>query len=304
MSPRRRADGASATASASTWGALDILVNNVGTNIRKPSLAFTDDEYRTVLDTNLTSAWELTRLLQPSLKASGRAAIVNIGSVAGMRAVGSGAVYAMSKAALAHLTRYLACEWARDGIRVNMVAPWYTRTPLAGPVLGQPDVLAAIVDKTPMGRVARAGRDRRDGRVPVPARRVVRHRAGDCRRRRLLGVRRAVAGLKSSSSFVLLRVEPLEHQRRRCPAEQIGREVQPEVAPGQQPHDGRAHRNGRIERGARHVAHRERARQHREPNGQAEVGVAAGRLCRGDVEDDVGEREGEQELRGKARVSA
>ena len=72
---------------ASTWGALDILVNNVGTNIRKPSLAFTEDEYRTVLDTNLTSAWELTRLLQPSLKASGRAAIVNIGSVAGMRAV-------------------------------------------------------------------------------------------------------------------------------------------------------------------------------------------------------------------------
>jgi Tropinone reductase 1 len=137
-----------------TWDALDILVNNVGTNIRKPSLAFTEDEYRTVLDTNLTSAWELTRLLQPTLKASSRASIVNIGSVAGMRAVGSGAVYAMSKAALAHLTRYLACEWARDGVRVNMVAPWYTRTPLAGPVLGQPDVLAAIVDKTPMGRVA------------------------------------------------------------------------------------------------------------------------------------------------------
>ena len=133
---------------------LDILVNNVGTNIRKPSLAFTEDEYRTVLDTNLTSAWELTRLLQPALKASARASIVNIGSVAGLRAVGSGAVYAMSKAALAHLTRYLACEWARDGIRVNMVAPWYTQTPLAGPVLGQPDVLAAIVDKTPMGRVA------------------------------------------------------------------------------------------------------------------------------------------------------
>lgn len=138
-----------------SWETIDILVNNVGTNIRKASLAFTEDEYRAVLDTNLTSAWELTRLLQPALKASGHGRIVNIGSVAGLRAVGSGAVYAMSKAALAHLTRYLACEWARDGIRVNMVAPWYTRTPLAGPVLDQPDVLAAIVEKTPMGRVAR-----------------------------------------------------------------------------------------------------------------------------------------------------
>ena len=173
----------------STWDALDILVNNVGTNIRKPSLAFTDDEYRTVLDTNLTSAWELTRLLQPSLKASGRAAIVNIGSVAGMRAVGSGAVYAMSKAALAHLTRYLACEWARDGIRVNMVAPWYTRTPLAGPVLGQPDVLAAIVDKTPMGRVAEPEEIAAVVAFLCLPAASVRHRAGNCGRRRLLGVR-------------------------------------------------------------------------------------------------------------------
>ena len=107
-----------------------------------------------MLDTNLTSAWELTRLLQPTPQGVRTRAIVNIGSVAGLRAVGSGAVYAMSKAALAHLTRYLSAEWARDGIRVNMVAPWYTRTPLAGPVLDQPDVLAAIVDKTPMGRVA------------------------------------------------------------------------------------------------------------------------------------------------------
>jgi tropinone reductase I len=137
-----------------TWPALEILVNNVGTNIRKPSLAVSEAEYRTVLETNLTSAWDLTRMLHPRLKAAGRASIVNIGSVAGLRSVGSGAVYAMSKAALAHLTRYLAAEWADDGLRVNLVAPWYTRTPLAAPVLDQDDVLAAIVERTPLRRVA------------------------------------------------------------------------------------------------------------------------------------------------------
>jgi Tropinone reductase 1 len=107
-----------------------------------------------VFETNLTSAWDLSRALQPRLAASGHASLVNIGSVAGMRSVGSGAAYAMSKAALAHLTRYLSVEWAPDRIRVNMVSPWYTRTPLAAPVLDQPDVLQSIVDRTPLGRVA------------------------------------------------------------------------------------------------------------------------------------------------------
>jgi Tropinone reductase 1 len=136
------------------WDQLHILVNNVGTNIRKPTLAYADDEYEAILETNQTSVWAITRLLQPRLAAAGGASIVNVGSVAGARSVGSGAVYAMTKAAIAQLTRYLACEWAADGIRVNLVAPWYTRTPLAAPVLDQPDVLAGIEQRTPLGRVA------------------------------------------------------------------------------------------------------------------------------------------------------
>jgi Tropinone reductase 1 len=136
------------------WTTLDILVNNVGTNIRKPSLAFARDEFDTIVETNMTSVWELTRLLHPRLKASGHASIVNIGSVAGMRVVGSGGVYAITKAAVGHLTRYFAVEWARDGIRVNAVAPWYTNTPLAAPVLQRPEVVAAIVERTPLGRIA------------------------------------------------------------------------------------------------------------------------------------------------------
>ena len=59
----------------------------------------------------------------------------------------------MTKAALAHLTKYLAVEWASDGIRVNLVAPWYIRTPLVEPILSDPSVRARVLSRTPMGRV-------------------------------------------------------------------------------------------------------------------------------------------------------
>ena len=62
--------------------------------------------------------------------------------------------YAAAKAGIAQVARTLALEWARDGIRVNTVAPWYTRTPLVEPVLSRPEVLAAILARTPLGRIA------------------------------------------------------------------------------------------------------------------------------------------------------
>ncbi len=135
------------------WDALEILVNNVGTNVRKPSLEIAEADYRHVLETNVTSAWELSRALHATLAASQRGAIVNISSVAGQVSVGTGAVYAMTKAAIEQLTRYLAVEWARDGIRVNAVAPWYIQTPLVAPVLGDPIARERILDRTPMRRV-------------------------------------------------------------------------------------------------------------------------------------------------------
>jgi Tropinone reductase 1 len=135
------------------WDALEILVNNVGTNVRKPSLEISEADYRLVLETNVTSAWELSRALHARLAASGRGAIVNVSSVAGQVSVGTGAVYAMTKAAIEQLTRYLAVEWARDRIRVNAVAPWYIDTPLVAPVLGDPIARERILARTPMGRV-------------------------------------------------------------------------------------------------------------------------------------------------------
>jgi len=61
----------------------------------------------------------------------------------------------MTKAAMTQMTYNMACEWAKDGIRVNTVAPWYIDTPLARPVLNDPVALKAILDRTPMGRVGR-----------------------------------------------------------------------------------------------------------------------------------------------------
>ena len=90
------------------------------------------DEVRALIDTNVLSTFEMSRLAHPYLAEHGNAAIVNVASVSGLIHVRSGSPYGMTKAAIAQLTRNLACEWAEDGIRVNAVAPWYIRTQRTG----------------------------------------------------------------------------------------------------------------------------------------------------------------------------
>jgi Tropinone reductase 1 len=134
-------------------GRLDILVNNTGTNIRKKTVEYSDEERDLILHTNLISAFSLTRGLYPLLKKSEVPSVVNISSVAGMTHIRTGSVYGMTKAAMNQLTRNLAGEWAADGIRVNSVAPWYINTPLARQVLENRDYRNEVLSRTPMGRV-------------------------------------------------------------------------------------------------------------------------------------------------------
>ncbi len=135
-------------------GPLHVLVHNTGTNVRKPLVEYDDATWERILAINLTSAILLSRDLHPVLRDAHGASVIHVGSVAGQFALPTGVAYAASKAGLAQAARTLALEWARDQIRVNTVAPWYTRTPLAQPILDRPEVLAAIEARTPLGRVA------------------------------------------------------------------------------------------------------------------------------------------------------
>lgn len=137
----------------SALGGLDILVNNAGANVRRRALDYRRGEYASIMELNLEAAFELSRLAHPVLRDAAGASIVNMASVAGLTHLRTGAPYAMSKAAMIQMTRNLACEWAADGIRVNAVAPWYIRTPLAEQVLSDDDYRREVLDRTPMGRV-------------------------------------------------------------------------------------------------------------------------------------------------------
>jgi tropinone reductase I len=132
---------------------VDILVNNVGMNIRKKALDYNAEMFERIVRTNLFSAFELARKCHPLLAAA-HGCIVNISSASGLVHVRSGVVYGMTKAAIVQMTRNLAVEWAADGIRVNAIAPWYVQTPLTESILSDPDFMQQIIARSPLKRIA------------------------------------------------------------------------------------------------------------------------------------------------------
>nr|XP_043635837.1 tropinone reductase homolog At2g29260, chloroplastic-like isoform X2 [Erigeron canadensis] len=109
-------------------GKLYILVNNVGTNIRKPMVELTAEEVSTLMSTNFESVFHICQLAHPFLKASRAGSIVFTSSVSAFVSLKSMTLQGATKGAINQLTKNLACEWAKDGIRSNAVAPWYIKT--------------------------------------------------------------------------------------------------------------------------------------------------------------------------------
>ncbi|KAJ0752942.1 putative oxidoreductase [Helianthus annuus] len=137
-------------------GKLNILINNVGTNIKKPTMEYTAEEYSMIMSTNLESSYHICQLAHPLLKASTLASIVFISSVAGLIHMSSGSIYGATKGAMNQLAKNLACEWANDNIRVNSVAPWYIKTSLVEHVLSDKQFLDKVASRTPLKRPGEA----------------------------------------------------------------------------------------------------------------------------------------------------
>ncbi|PIA40442.1 hypothetical protein AQUCO_02500268v1 [Aquilegia coerulea] len=132
---------------------LTIFVSNVGTNVVKATTEYTANDFSSIMTTNFESCYHLCQLAHPLLQASGNGSIVFISSIAGLTGFIAGTIYAASKGAMNQLTRTLACEWAKDNIRINAIAPGLIRTPLVKEALEQEAMVKEYISRTPLKRI-------------------------------------------------------------------------------------------------------------------------------------------------------
>ena len=165
-----RARGASATAVAldvrdpasvkraiAACEGVDLVINNAGVAQMRPALELSEDDWQSVLDTNLSGAFRVAAAAARAMKAGGRAGVVvNIASVLALRVAKQVAAYVAAKAALVRLTEALALEWAAHGIRVNALAPGYIETELNADFLRSPagEAMAKRIAQRRFGRPA------------------------------------------------------------------------------------------------------------------------------------------------------
>ncbi|HWB52450.1 MAG TPA: glucose 1-dehydrogenase [Stellaceae bacterium] len=144
---------AAVDATVQRYSRLDILVNNAGMSIRKPPETYTVEEWREVIETNLTGAFVLCQAVHPIMERQRGGKIINIGSMMSIFGGAYAAPYSSSKGAIVQLTKSLACAWARDNIQVNAVLPGWIDTELTRDARAQvPGLNERVLARTPAKR--------------------------------------------------------------------------------------------------------------------------------------------------------
>ncbi len=133
-------------------GQIDILVNNAGVNIRGEVVGYSDEDWFTVLNTNLSSAFFCSRAVGRHMLERKQGRVINLASMVGTISMPGRAAYASSKAALQGLTKTLALEWAPHGITVNAICPGPFATEMNMPLINNPEVAASFTSRIPVGR--------------------------------------------------------------------------------------------------------------------------------------------------------
>jgi NAD(P)-dependent dehydrogenase (short-subunit alcohol dehydrogenase family) len=131
---------------------LDILVNNAAASVNRSAWEITTDDWSLIMDTGPKATMFCSQILGGLIRQAGYGKIINLSSTLSMSVIRGASVYAASKAAISHLTRSLATEWAEDGIRVNAIAPTSTATPSRLPNM-TPEKEQALRQRIPLDRL-------------------------------------------------------------------------------------------------------------------------------------------------------
>ncbi len=137
------------------FGKIDILINNAGVNLKKPSEDVTEEDWDRILNTNLKGVFFCAQKVGRQMIKQKSGAIINMASIASRVGITNSVAYCVSKGGVLQLTRVLAIEWAKHNIRVNAIGPAFIETPLTAGVLGNPETLQTIKSRTPMGRIGK-----------------------------------------------------------------------------------------------------------------------------------------------------